>query len=223
MRRIGFVATVGIALAACGCLQMDTDTTFYLEPDGTLELTHVQRNVRSDEKTAEAREIEEQTFIERARAGWHGPALALHELGASDVQTRVLRERRPFNVETTATFGSIADPYRAFLELSGLPGEAELGRRGDRMRFTFTMHEVDRLLDEETGSEEELVTLDTLSTLLFDAGRILLTAGTFVDAEGFEIDGPQAVPLEIDEEGIRQDDGTLRLMLEWTSETGAAG
>jgi hypothetical protein len=206
---------MALTLVAGGCLIEETDTNLYLDPDGGLTITHLQQNVRSDEKSPEARALEEEAFLGRVQAGGHDVALALYTLGPEWLDTRVLREERPYTVETTARFDSIERVYRTFLDRLGLPGGVELSRDGDVTRLVVELRGLDALLEEE--SDEWPREVDTLATLLLTEDRIELTDGVFVEAEGFEIDGPRAVPVEIDEEVITGHGASLRIVLGWTT------
>ena len=212
MWKIVLILLAATVLAA-GCLIMDTDHTLYLDPDGALTWSVLEKDVRSDEEDPGERLEEERAYLERAWRNEHEAAEGLYALRPLGLETRVLRDRRPYTVLTTARFPSIDAVFQEMLDLEGIPGRAVLEDEFGLRRFVVTIPLDD--LDLEENDEEAEGECETVLGF-WDINRILLTEGEFVEAIGFEIDGDSAVLKEIDEETLERG-GELTLSLTWTT------
>ena len=200
-------------LAACllmtGCLVGETTHTLYLDPDGALTWSVLERNIRSNEDDPAERLAEEEGYIDRAWDGRHDVALALGHLRPLGVSWRVLRGAKPFSVLTEARYESPAHLAWALLDELGARGDAWMEVRGDTTRFVLILD-----ADQECEDEDAPDVLGALVAELEDY-RIHLTAGRFVDAVGFDIEGEDniAVPEDVEEDEA----GELVYSLTWTT------
>jgi hypothetical protein len=200
-------------LAACllmsGCLVGETTHTLYLDPLGTLTWSVLERNIRSDLDDPAERVAEEGDYIHSAWDGHHGVARALQRLQPLHVSWEVLRGTRPFTVLTEARYESPAHLAWAMMDKLGVRGDAWMESTGDRTRFVLILY-----ADQECEDEDALDELGALVAELEDY-RIHLTAGRFVDAVGFDIEGQDniAVPEEVEEDEV----GELVYSLTWTT------
>ena len=223
-RILKLMSMVAIAAVASGCLIKETSHTAYLDPDGTLTWTVLEKDVHSDEMNKEAWLEEEREYLEQVARNEHAVARSLYELYPSFVDSRIVRGERPYIVLTTARFSTIDGLFQRMLDQWEVPGRAVLETRDGWGRFTLTLR-VEDLQDledeEEEGAEDEEVDPENeekdCEIGLWDLDRIVLTEGRFIEAIGFEIDGSVAVPEEIDEEEIGQSGGELTLSLTWTT------
>ena len=200
-------------LAACllmtGCLVGETTHTLYLDPDGALTWSVLERNIRSNEDDPAERLVEEEGYIDRAWDGRHDVARALGHLRPLDLNWRVLRSAKPFSVLTEARYESPAHLAWALMDELGAWGDAWMETTGDRTRFVLILD-----ADQECEDEDAPDVLGALVAELEDY-RIHLTAGRFVDAVGFDIEGEDniAVPEEVEEDEA----GELVYSLTWTT------
>ena len=203
-RVIGMALMAGGALAASGCLQMDTAHRLYLSPAGSLEWTVQQTDVRSDIEQAAGRLEEEGRFLSEAETGTHPVARALQTLGADRLRTELLRRERPFALVTTGEFGRADAVANRMIEQLGLDGRAALTSQDGKTTLTLIV----RLAGNEDAYDGDL------TALLEDLPqyRIVLTGGRFVAAEGFVLsaDGAVATPVSPDDA-----DGEIRFSLTW--------
>lgn len=199
-------------LLMTGCLVGETTHTFYLDPHGALTWSVLERNIRSDQDDLAERRAEENGYIDRALDGRHDVARALDFLDPMDGSWEVLRGTRPFTVLTEARFESPAHLAWALMDRLGARGNAWMESEGEKRRFVLIL-EVEQECDDDDAFDE-------LSALVAEMNdyRIHLTAGRFVDAVGFELQGEDniAVPQEVEQD----ESGNLVYSLTWTTTAG---
>jgi len=200
------------ALLTGGCLTSENHHTFYLDPDGSVVWSVLEQEVRSDEQNAEDRRREEEAMLEAVRIGRGDVAEALYALGGSRVDSRILRDERPFTILTEARFTSIADALERFLDDLSPDSRAELATRGSRRYLTFSYREGSADDSDEGRPKWAEALLESAERY-----RFVLTAGRFVEATGFRLEAGDtaAVLLEPDEESIETNDGCARYELVW--------
>ena len=125
--------------------------------------------------------------MDARRVGEHGIAEALTELDAEWVETRILRDERPYMVVTEARFNAIDEPVQSFFDRMEAPISAKLLREDDRTRFVIAcdLEGFDEAEQHQIDEEET----EIFMALLGDAEdyRLVLTDGKFVEARGFAI------------------------------------
>src|SRR6187399_644779 len=182
----GVLAAVAL-LSSTGCLRKDVTHTLYLSPSG-VTWSAMEKDVRSDETDAARQMAEEQDYILGVRAGVHGVARGLRALGATRVETTILRNDRPYTVLTEARFRDLASLTLAGIARLRIRGDASIDHAGCERTFRAWFAEGERDGDEPDG----------LADLLADGGgyRLVLTEGRFIRADGFliEQDGTAATP-----------------------------
>ncbi len=179
-----FISVVWLAAASIltpGCLIKDTTETIYIEPDGTVTWTVLEKDVRSNEKTATARAQEDTDYISAATAERHPIALAFSRLDPAEVRTQILRAERPYAVLTVARFARLDVLMDRFAETIGASSTSVLDRHDGVVAWTWTVHEDDR-----ASTQEEDKSVHALGDS-FEHCRFVLSAGRFVSAEGFEL------------------------------------
>ncbi|MCP3981950.1 MAG: hypothetical protein GY716_21820 [bacterium] len=213
--RSRFIAltTLIACLALGGCLRKETTHTLYLDPDGSLHWSVLERDVRSDEKDLADRIAEEQEWLQAASAGAHPVAEALRLLGARRVDAHMVRSERPYAAWTEGWFSTLEQPARRFLEELQLSGDARLTVDGETTTFRLQLDST----EPGSGVDEE----SPLIALIEDAEhyRVVLTSGRFVEAEGFELDDADTVAVLA---WPQEDDSASRrtLSLSWAREAG---
>lgn len=225
-----FAFLVVVVLAA-GCVRKETTHTFYLNPDGTVTWMILEKDIRSDAPDLGKRNGEEEEFMEARRSEEHDIAKALAMLGADWVETRILRDERPYMVATEARFESIDRMIQSFFDQVGAPISTELRHDDDRVRLTIScdLDDLDEFEEAEEAEQRELDEegIDVFMALIDDADAyaLVLTDGKFVSARGFEIEDEGTVALlqeqsREDIEAIEEtdDDGrTVVYSLTWTA------
>ena len=191
------VALVAAAmLLTAACIDQNTRHIFYLDADGAVTWTVVQEEIRSDAEDKLDRIREEREFLQAVDRDEHDVARAFGRLGASWVDTQLVRAERPYVVVTEARFESVARALEEFLLRVGLEAEAHLEAEGDRMRLTFSYRELE---GQAEGSGDDEVVESLISD--HETYRFVLTEGKFIDAKGFRLEARDtaAVLVEVDE------------------------
>ena len=202
----GIRAAVVVAAfaASTACLRKDVTHTIYVSPSG-VTWSAFEKDVRSDETDPFKRQLEEQDFILAARGGRHGIAQALRRLGAGRLDTTILRRDRPFTVVTDGEFTDLAALSVAMIRTARLRGDATIDRDGCELTYRAWV-------DVEAGAAGDSNDLDALvaDTTSY---RLVLTAGRFLRADGFTIEGDGAVALPTVADPA--EDGIARVSLSW--------
>lgn len=216
MSRIATLALiVGAAAAAAGCLQKTTRHVLYLAPDGSLTWTTTESDIHSDEKDLVSRRAEEEAYLSAAHAGTHRVAQALAALGPShSVRTQIVRSERPFTVVTEARFDAVDRLLQRLFTENGLQALAAVHRTAT----SSTLHV--RL---DFGSSVEVESPAAVLLEDFEHLSLVLTAGTFVDSDGFSLsaNGRRATiaPQWLERAGTAGEaNGTIELWITWSLE-----
>lgn len=199
----GVVAVLGL-LSSTACLQKDVTHTVYVSPTAVTWST-IEKDVRSDHADQAERTAEEQDYILGARAGRHGVARALGALGATRIETTILRDDRPFTVVTTGRFGDVGELARAVIARLGIRGDASIDRKGCERTFRAWFD-----TNEEPGAGADELT-DVIGDL--PLYRVALAGGRFTGATGFLIEADGAVA-SVDP-AAAPEDGIVRVSLTW--------
>jgi hypothetical protein len=190
MKRFSAVFVVATAALATGaCLASRTSQVLYLSPSGAVTWTVHDRDVHSDAPERSQRTQEEAEFLRGIQHRTHAPLLALEALGGRNLTCELVRVERPWDAVTTAQFDSIDGLFNALLRELGVEGRASLTATGGLTTLLVEWTE------DDPGNEESPA-LELIE--VFDAGRVVLTEGRFVAAEGFVIspDGREATLVE---------------------------
>jgi hypothetical protein len=185
LKRLGLLA-IGAAVMTAGCLQKDTTHTLYISPDHEVTWVATEGDVRSDAEDALERFGEEGDYLSAAAEGRHPVARALTSLAPDAVvRTQLLRDQRPFRVQTDARVGPIDRVMLRLFDASGVP---------TAVRFTSDASSVTLAVRFDFGvpiSE----TNHPASVLLQDLAsfKLVLTEGRFIAAEGWDISGDVAL------------------------------
>jgi hypothetical protein len=166
----------------------------------------METDVRSDEADPGNRMMEEHDYLLGARAGRHGVARALEALGATRVNTAILRQERPFTVATSGRFRDLADLANAMMKLARARGDASIDRDGCEKTFRARL-EVEEDAGGDTNALAELVS-DAISY------KLVLTEGRFLRADGFTIEEDGAIATL--GTPVTNEDGVVRVSLTWT-------
>jgi hypothetical protein len=190
------LATVPFAAA---CLVKDTTHRLYLAPNGALQWSVLERDVRSSDGTPSERWREEQSFLDGIHSGAHPILEALRRLDPDEASVQVTRSERPYAASTEARFQRVDVVVQKLLGELRIPGSATLTHRADETTLTVS---IDLSAIDDRGDDLDTPVVALLEDL--DRYRIVLTEGRFVSALGFEIvdDGtaveakPEQVPVD---------------------------
>jgi hypothetical protein len=191
-RKVALAAGVLFSVLATGCLRTEKAHTLYLEPDGTLTWMAVEKDVYSDERDPGKRAGEELEYLALAQAGEHPVARGFRLLDPLDVTVRIVRDRRPYVVVTTARFASLQEVMLQAIARADLDASSHLESEGGRVTWTFTIR---------SGEARNQDAADALTPLFDEPWRIVLAHGRFVAAQGFRLehDGHLAIMLDDDD------------------------
>jgi hypothetical protein len=197
-------------LSTVGCMVGEVTHTVCLEPDGSMTWIVEESWMRSSEEDPQDRRSEERAWLAARVGETHAQAEAFWQLGADRVETLVVRDRRPFQVVTRATFRDPADALERLFHASGLRGEIEVARDGGAGAISIAID----VEASQHGGDDDSGAVGSL--LAFDRLRLMVSDGRFVDAVGLELDGDSAwFDERALERAIESDPATLRLSLAW--------
>lgn len=205
-----------IVIVCCAaCLRAENRHAFYLEPDGSATWAVTEEDVRSDKQDRADRDSEEGEYLRRARRGDTEIANALREVGASWVETAIVRELPPYTVRTEARFDSAASMLERFLREIGFEAESDLRFEGDRTTLSF------RFWESATGDGEVAGEDGSAGCLVepVEQYRFVLTDGKFVEASGFRFEEGDtvAVMLDLDDVEVETEPESAYYSLSWSS------
>ncbi|MHC4698117.1 MAG: hypothetical protein ACYTFA_15395 [Planctomycetota bacterium] len=203
-------AMFAAALLLAGCdedMRKDTSHTFYLDPDGAVTWMVLEKDIRSVAEDLQERREGEEELLAARRSGHHVIADALAMLDPLWVETRILREERPYMAATEARFASVDEVVQVFMDLSNAPVTAELRREDNQARLMILCDlEAPEDPEQEDGVENDDDEGELLMALVDDAEdyRLVLTDGEFTDTRGFRVEerGTVAILLEQSDEEI---------------------
>ena len=189
-RLLVLVVTLTPFLAAC--LVKDTTHRLYLSPDGAVEWTVLERDVRSVDGEPAERWREEQAYLAGVHTSTHPVQDAFRQLSPDASSIHLLRPERPYASLVQARFQRADVLIVKLFEELRIPGSAMLRQRGDEMTLAVSI-DLSHLDEHETEFKTPVGAL----VEDFDRYRIVLTASSFVSAEGFAIvDGGTAAELQ---------------------------
>lgn len=218
-----------LALGLTGCIVGEIEHTVIVEEDGSVHWIASHRAIRSDLDKSEERRQEEEEFLGHAFDDSHPVALGLRALGATDLWTDWVRDRRPFHFETHATYADVASPIEAFLDEAGIVGSVSLEEAGTTVTLTVVIDtkasvEAQHACEETPPCRSDDSPVLNLVTASEASGfRFVLADGEFLEGVGFAVDGDQA---ELDLETLDWDEESLDpivLRLEWTTDLCSIG
>jgi hypothetical protein len=206
---------MGLALTASGCLLKDRTDTWYLEPNGVVTWSVLEKDVRSDANAAADRQKEESTYMTDVRNQVHPIASGFRALGASEIRTKILRGSIPYSVVTEARFASIEAMGQALIVRTGLSGSSILERDAVGAVWTLTMRDPHAPDTPDQNDQDTGALVEGLAGL-----KVTLTDGRFVAAgsQGFDIssDGRVATLLaDKDDEKAFEDGSLIVKRLKW--------
>jgi hypothetical protein len=205
------IAALVLILLLQACMVKETRHTLYLDPAGRVNWTVEENDVRSTAADPVERDREEAGFLASIAAGEHPAGQALKSLAPTRVESRLLRDARPFAVRTEAEFDSVATLAQSVLDHLGIAGQASLRFADGLATLTVTCHPAMQGEGDDAGKEILSALADSHS-----AYRFVLTGGRFVEARNFRIeDGRVAVPEEPASAEIEA--GTVVYSLTWTT------
>jgi hypothetical protein len=200
-RAIILLAAAGFASAAC--LVKDTSNTLYLEGDGSVTWSILDRNVRSGDD-------DERTYFSAVQRDEHDVARGFRTLNARDVSTTILRAVRPYSVLTEARFAGLDLLGQVILDRLRARGTSTMVRNADGS-VTW------RLVVEGMFSEPSDDEIDNVAGVFAgDRMTVILTEGHFLAGEGFKISGDEAVLTTDDETEDDHEMFPLVVSLTWT-------
>lgn len=190
-----------LALALHGCIVKETTHRLYLSPDGRVAWTVLEERVRSTESDPGQRWREELAFVHGVAEKRHLMELGLKQLDPDTTSVRWLRSERPYTLLTEARFAQVGRLIQKIGDELRVQTQVTLQRTEDAMVLTVIL---DPSSLEQDGPDEETPVTQLIED--FDRYWLVLTDGTFLWAEGFEIfdDGSAARPRKPAEVGQRE-------------------
>jgi hypothetical protein len=185
LRLISALALVILAGAASACIQEDNVVTLFLDPNGQVTWSILERNVRSDAKSRDERQTEESQFIVAARVHQHPAMTGLQRLSATDIKDSILQDKPPYSVMTEGHFRNLEDVWRRLFAVYGLTGTSAISRDGERFVWTLSIESTPENLSDQDTAE--------LTALFGDKFHVALREGEFVEATGFSFNDDKRI------------------------------
>lgn len=173
------IAAALLCVAAAACIQEENSVTIYLDANGEVTWSILEKNIRSDEHDRDARQTEEQSFIVTARVHQHPAMTGLMRLAATDIKDTILRDKAPFSVLTEGHFRNLEEMGRRLFIPYGLTGTSVISRDDEKFVWTLSINDIREDLSNQDTAE--------LTALFGDRLVVALREGEFVEADGFTI------------------------------------
>lgn len=165
--------------AAAACIQEDNTVTWFLDPNGQVTWSILERNIRSDAKGRDERAAEESQFIVAARVHQHPAMTGLQRLSATDLKDTILQDKPPYSVMTEGHFRNLEEMGRRLFVTYGIKGTSVVTRDSEKWIWTLTIEVMPKDVSEQDTAE--------LTAILGTKLHVALREGEFVEAEGFAI------------------------------------
>jgi hypothetical protein len=205
-------ALAGTLMLTAACLQRDVTETWYVDDSGAVTWVIHEQNVRSDSQSPLDRQSEEGEYWLAVQQDRHDMREGLRELGGDRLRTVVLRGEAPFSVQTDARFTGLDALGQRLIAAIGTTGTSLVKHTGQDWEWTLLVRDPSALgaaFEPSTGVGTVLDSLDRL--------KVVLVAGRFVDAEGFELSRDRRVATfnHQDPAATTTDQPAITLRLSW--------
>lgn len=201
------------AIAASACLTKETTETWYVNPSGEVTVVMLEKDVRSDANTLADRRAEESQYWLAVQQERHPVAAGLQELGGDKLRTLVLRDEVPYTVQTDARFSGLDELGRRMIAAINVMGTSILTRDGDTWDWTLTIRDPSSPMSVSEPSDNVNAVMADMDTL-----RVVLVAGRFEHAEGFDLSSDRRVATLQTEDKFthaQPEEPTVKLRLVW--------
>ena len=168
-----------LLLLSSACIQEDNIVTWFLDPNGQVTWSILERNVRSDSKTRDERQTEESQFIIAARVHQHPAMTGLQRLAASDIKDSILQDKPPYTVMTEGQFRNLEEMGRRLFLAYRIKGTSVVSHDREKWIWTLTIESVPKEMSDQDTAE--------LTALVGTKLHVALREGEFVEATGFTI------------------------------------
>lgn len=177
--RLRRLAVGTLLVLASACIQEDNTVTWFLDPNGEVTWSILERNIRSDFKNRDERMTEEAQFIVAARVHQHPAMTGLQRLVATNIKDTILQDKPPYSVMTEGHFRSLEEVGRRLFVAYGIKGTSVVTHDREKYVWTLTIEATPADISEQDTAE--------LTALLGTKLHVALREGEFVEADGFSI------------------------------------
>ena len=185
MRSLRRLAAAALLIAASACIQEENTVTLFLDPNGPVTWSILERNVRSDSKNRDERQTEESQFIVAARVHQHPAMTGLQRLGATDIKDSILQDKPPYSVMTEGHFRNLEEMGRRLFTAYRIQGTSVVTRDREKFVWTLTIESVPEDMSDQDTAE--------LTALIGTKFHVALREGEFADADGFSINDDRRI------------------------------
>jgi hypothetical protein len=202
---------VALAMVTTGCLVKDDIATWYLESNGTVTWSVLEKDVHSDAEAELDRNNEEANYLASVRSLDHAMARGFAQLQPIEIKTRILRASAPFSVATDARFANLGKLGQELIWRLGLAGTSVLTHGPDGETWIFAVRDPHAPAGSARPDEDLTAVAGSLDGL-----KVVLVDGRLIAAEGFQVspDHRTATLLKWDDDAFRGD-AMLTLKLTW--------
>ncbi|HEX5036184.1 MAG TPA: hypothetical protein VFX30_03400 [bacterium] len=135
IRLLSYVAALLLTALASGCIETGESRSFYITPDGQVDVVIYQDNVH----VADADKPQDlQDWFKKLKSRQSDEVKKFKETGAKDIRVTIIRKTPPYAAVTGATYATVKDFGRLFdLNREGAEGTLTFEQQGATRRLVF--------------------------------------------------------------------------------------
>jgi len=167
-----FLSLAGLLLLPIvGCIESDETRSFYISPEGQVDVIIYQDNVHATDAEDGPKDLEKWFREIKSREG--GDVSKLKETGAKDIKVTVLREVVPYAAVIRAHYDSVEAFGRLFdLNREGKDGTLTLEKQGSSRRLIFQAKDTGKQAPIKKGNADDPANYAPLWKFIPVGGRI---------------------------------------------------
>ncbi len=159
-----------------GCIETDETRSFYIAPDGKVDVVIYQDNVHASDSDKGPQEL--QDWFRKIKSKQSDEAKKLKETGAKDVQVVLVRKTPPYAAVISATYNSVEEFGRLFdLNREGGEGTVTLEKEGPTRRLVFQAKDSGKQVPQKKVTADDPGNYDRLWKFIPVEGRITQADG----------------------------------------------
>lgn len=175
-----FLFLFGILLTyfSAGCIESDETRSFYVSPDGKVDILIYQDKVHSSDKEKGPKELED--WFKNFKAHKSSELKELKETGARHLKSILLREKPPYAAIISASYDSV-EAFGRFLDLNKPEGGGTLTfeQEGKTRRIVFRTEENIKRITKKISAQDP--------SLYYPIWKFITLNGKISRADGFII------------------------------------
>lgn len=176
-----FLLFSGILLCAfvSGCIETDEVRSFYITPDGKVDVVIYQDNVHATDDEKGPQDL--QDWYKKIKTHQGDEVKKLKETGAKDIEVTLIRKIPPYAAVISATYDSVKDFGGLFdLNREGGDGTITFEKNGTGRRLVFKAKDAGKQVPQKKGNADDPSNYAPLWRFIPVGGRITQADGFIV-------------------------------------------